>query len=338
MNLSKTESATQNMPRRKLGGQGLTVSAVGLGCMGMSWAYGSPAGEAEAQSVFDRAIELGVDFFDTAAIYANGENEQLVGRAIGRRRPQVIMATKFGYAQDDAGNRRLDSSPGAVRRSVEASLKNLETDHIDLLYQHRVDPKVPIEDTIGTVADLVKEGKVQYVGLSEASVTTIQRANAVFPITAVQTEYSIWERGCEEEILKALRVLGIGLVCYSPLGRGFLAAPADTKIELKQGDYRLNDPRFSDENAEKNAEIRRVLEKIGREKNATSAQIAIAWLLAQGTDIIPIPGTKRVTYLEKNIEAAFLRLSEQESRMIAELLPPTAGDRYNATLMKTVNL
>jgi aryl-alcohol dehydrogenase-like predicted oxidoreductase len=321
---------------RRLGTVGLTVAPIGLGCMGLSWAYGSPVEEREAQSVLARALELGVDFFDTAAIYADGENERLLGRWPARTR--ITIATKFGYEQDDQGRRRLDSSPAAVRRSVEASLRNLRTDRIDLLYQHRVDPAVPIEDTVGAVADLVGEGKVRHLGLSEASAATIRRAHQVFPLSALQMEYSIWERGCEDEILPVLRELGIGLVPYSPLGRGFLAAPSKSTIDLSPGDYRHHDPRFSQENAEKNVEIRRILEAISSENGVSTAEIALAWLLAQGPDIVPIPGTRRIRYLESNVRAAFLNLDGDKAREISQAMPRTAGERYNAALMKTVNL
>jgi aryl-alcohol dehydrogenase-like predicted oxidoreductase len=326
------------VPSRKLGSAGLTAAPIGLGCMGLSWAYGSPVEEREAQAILARALELGIDFFDTAAIYADGENERLLGKWLGPARSRITIATKFGYEQDAKGQRRIDSSPGAVRRSVEASLKNLQTDCIDLLYQHRVDPGVPIEETAGAVADLVVAGKVRYFGLSEASAATIRRAHKVLPVSALQMEYSIWERSCEDEILPVLRELGIGLVPYSPLGRGFLAAPSNATIELTAGDYRHNDPRFAQENAEENLKIRLLLESIGSEHKVSTAEIALAWLLAQGADIVPIPGTKRIKYLECNVRAAFLDLGSDEAREIGEAMPRTAGDRYNAALMKTVDL
>lgn len=338
MNATTDERTLREVAPRKLGTEGLKAKPIGLGCMGLSWAYGSPLDEREAQSILVRALELGVDFFDTAAIYADGDNERLLGKRLAPARARITIATKFGYEQDEQGWRRVDSSPAAVRRSVDVSLRHLQTDCIDLLYQHRVDPAIPIEDTVGTVAALVREGKVRYLGLSEASAATIRRAHAVFPVSALQMEYSIWERGCEHEILPTLRELGIGLVPYSPLGRGFLAAPSNSIIELTPDDYRHKDPRFSQENAAKNVEIRRVLEAISQDNGVSTAEIALAWLLAQGPDIVPIPGTKRIKYLESNVRAAFLNLGSDKAREISEAMPRTAGDRYNAALMKTVDL
>lgn len=306
--------------------------------MGLSWAYGAALEEEAATRLLERAVELGVDFFDTAAIYADGENERLVGNALRSHQNEVIIATKFGYEQDAAGARRVDSSPAAVMRSANRSLRNLGTERIDLFYQHRVDPTVPIEETMGAVADLVKEGKVRCAGLSEASAATVARAHAVFPVSALQMEYSIWERSCEAEMLPQLRELGISLVAYSPLGRGFLAGAVSSASELPAGDYRHKDPRFAEENASHNQAIKDSLDEFGKSWGASSAQIALAWLLSQGEDIIPIPGTKRLAYLESNVGAVEIGMTAAEAEALSSTLPATSGDRYNSQLMKTVQL
>lgn len=336
--MSAPRTRLRDLPRRQLGQQGLSVAPIGFGCMGLSWAYGAALEETAAARLLERAVDLGVDFFDTAAIYADGENERLVGRALHSSRDRVVIATKFGYEQDDSGKRRIDSSPAAVRRSAERSLRNLGLERIDLFYQHRVDTSVPIEETMGAVKDLVREGKVRCAGLSEASATTVARAHAVFPLSALQIEYSIWERSCEAEILPCLRRLGIALVAYSPLGRGFLAGAAASADELSTGDYRHKDPRFASENAARNQTIKHALDDFGRSRGVSSAQVALAWLLARGPDIVPIPGTKRLAYLESNVAAGEMEMTGGEAAAIADALPPTAGDRYNAELMKTVQL
>jgi len=297
------------MKIRALGNLGLKVSALGLGCMGMSWAYGN-RDEAEAIKTIHRAIELGVNFFDTAEIYS--DNEKLVGRALQGYRDRAVIATKFGFKLD--GNREivgLDSSPENVRRVCDASLQRLGVDCIDLFYQHRVDKNVPIEETVGAMKELVRQGKVRYLGLSEASAATIRRAHAVHPLSALQSEYSLWERGVETNVLPTLRELGIGFVPYCPLGRGFLTGQIKRAEEFED-DYRRRDPRFQGENFDRNLHIVELVKEIARTKSATPAQIALAWLLHQGDNIVPIPGTKRVVYLEENTRAVEIILSEEE--------------------------
>jgi aryl-alcohol dehydrogenase-like predicted oxidoreductase len=318
------------MQRRKLGSQGLEVSAEGLGCMGMSEFYGS-ADEDEAIRTIHRALELGVTFLDTADMYGPFKNEKLVGRAIADRRDSVELATKFGNVRGENGERRgIRGDADYVRSACDASLERLGVDHIDLYYQHRVDQTVDIEETVGAMAELVEAGKVRYLGLSEASPETIRRANAVHPITALQTEYSLWERNPEEEILPTVRELGIGFVAYSPLGRGFLSGRFRSQSDFDEGDFRGMDPRFSGENMERNLELVDRVKEIADEKGVTPGQLALAWVLAQGEDIVPIPGTKRVSYLEENVAAASIELTDDDLRRIEEIAPPGAavGDRY----------
>jgi aryl-alcohol dehydrogenase-like predicted oxidoreductase len=326
------------MEQRELGTSGLTVSAIGLGCMGMSAFYGS-TDEQESIATIDRAIALGVTFLDTAETYGPYTNEQLVGRAIAGRRDDVVLATKFGVrrADGDFNRRIIDGSPENVRRSIEGSLQRLGTDHVDLYYQHRIDPNTPIEETVGALAELVAEGKVRYLGLSEASAETIRRAHAVHPIAAVQTEYSLFTRDVEEEILPTLRELGIGLVAYSPLGRGYLSGRFKSADELDADDWRRTQPRFQGPNAERNFELAGRVAALADEKGVPPAQLALAWLLAQGDDIVPIPGTKRRTYLEQNAGAVDVQLTEDELARIAAELPEAVGERYDPDGMRGVN-
>jgi aryl-alcohol dehydrogenase-like predicted oxidoreductase len=324
------------MNKRSLGSQGLVVSVEGLGCMGMSQSYG-PADEQEALATIDRALELGIDFFDTAEVYGPYKNEELLGRALRGRRDRVIIATKFGWKIEDGKMTGVDSS--RIRDAVDGSLRRLETDHIDLLYQHRVDPKIPIEEVVRTMSDLVREGKVRFLGLSEAGEQTIRRAHAVHPITALQSEYSLWERNLEPAIIPLLRELGIGLVPFSPLGRGFLAGSATRAEEYPEDDFRRNDPRFQGENFDANVRAASIVRDIASNRNATPAQIALAWLLHKGDDIVPIPGTKRRKYLEENVAAASITLSEAEMKRLDEALRPEAisGPRYNERAMGWVD-
>ena len=322
------------MEQRKLGTQGLTVSALGLGCMQMSGYYGS-ADEAEGIATIHAALELGINFFDTAEIYGPYENEKLVGRALKDfnqdRRDQVIVATKFGFAIKDGRPIGTDSSPAHIKEVCEAALARLGLDHIDLFYQHRVDKNTPIEDTVGALADLVKAGKVRYIGLSEAGATTIRRAHAVHPISALQSEYSLWERGIETEVLPTLRELGIGLVPYSPLGRGFLTGITKRADEFPEGDWRrVNVPRFQGENFDQNMLLVEAVKEMAARKGCTPAQIALAWLLHLGKDIVPIPGTKRMAYMRENIAAADIPLTAEELQWLDERLPVGAavGERY----------
>jgi aryl-alcohol dehydrogenase-like predicted oxidoreductase len=324
------------MNKRTLGSQGLVVSAEGLGCMGMSQSYG-PADEQESLATIDRALELGIDFFDTAEVYGPYANEELLGRALRGKRDKVIIATKFGWKIEDGKMTGLDSKH--VRQAVEGSLKRLATDHIDLLYQHRVDPEVPIEAVVGTMSDLVREGKVRYLGLSEAGEQTIRRAHAVHPITALQSEYSLWERNLEPRIIPLLRELGIGLVPFSPLGRGFLAGSVKRAEEYPEGDFRRGDPRFQGENFDANVRAASVVREVASKHDATPAQIALAWLLHKGDDIVPIPGTKRRKYLEENVAASSLTLSTEDMTRLDDALRPEAiaGPRYNERAMGWVD-
>jgi aryl-alcohol dehydrogenase-like predicted oxidoreductase len=326
------------MEKRKLGDQGLEVSAIGLGCMGMSAFYGDPADESEAISTIHRALEIGVTLLDTAEMYGPHTNEKLLGKALADRRDDAIVATKFGVYIGAEDGRSLDGSPERVRKAIDGSLQRLGLDHVDLYYQHRVDPTVPVQETVGAMAELVDEGKVRYLGLSEASPETLRAANEVHPISALQTEYSIWERSLEAEILPTIRELGIGLVAYSPLGRGFLSGRFDSSDELDDNDFRkVAHPRTSGENLEKN---RRIVEKLGAiadERSITKAQLALAWVLAQGDDVVPIPGTKRRSYLEQNAAAVDVGLSADELNRIAAELPEAAGERYTPEGMASLN-
>ena len=319
------------MQQRQLGNQGLTVSELGLGCMGMSEFYGM-GDEAESIATIHRALELGVNFFDTADMYGRGANEELVGRAISQHREQVILATKFGIQRgEDNSFRGISGSPEYVRSACDASLKRLNIDYIDLYYQHRVDPTVPIEETVGAMAELVKQGKVRYIGLSEARAATIRRAASVHPISALQSEYSLWSRDIEDEIIPTIQELGIGLVAYSPLGRGFLSGTVTSLDDLAPDDYRRNSPRFQGENFNKNLELVERVKEIAREKSVTPGQLALAWLLAKSNDIVPIPGTKRRTYLEENVAATDIKLTPAELQRIEEVAPKNSfmGDRYS---------
>jgi aryl-alcohol dehydrogenase-like predicted oxidoreductase len=327
------------MEQRRLGTSGLDVSALGLGCMGMSAFYGT-TDEGEAIATIHRALELGVNFLDTAEIYGPYTNEELVGKAVAEHRDDYLIATKFAYRfePDDLLNRTLDGSPENVRRATEGSLKRLGTDHIDLLYQHRVDPDVPTEETVGAMAELVAEGKVRYLGLSEASPETIRRAHAVHPIAAVQTEYSIWTRDLEDDVLPTLRELGIGLVAYSPLGRGMLSGRFSSADDFDADDWRRTQPRFQGENLEHNLALSRKVQEIADEKGVPAAQLALAWVLSRGEDVVPIPGTKRRRYLEQNVGALDVELSDRDLARIDAEVPAAAGDRYDEAGMKTVNV
>jgi len=319
---------------RKLGRQGLEVSALGLGCLGMSQSYGVPD-ERESIATIHRALELGVTLFDTAEAYGPFKNEELLGRALKGHRDEVVVATKFGWRFEGGKAVGTDSRPEHIKEVAEASLRRLATDRIDLFYQHRVDPLVPIEDTVGAMADLVREGKVRYLGLSEAGEATIRRAHAVHPISALQSEYSLWERNLEPSIIPLLRELGIGLVPFCPLGRGFLAGSAKRSEEYTPDDWRFSDPRFQGENFDRNVRAASALREMAAAKNATAAQVALAWLLHKGDDIVPIPGTKRRVYLEENVAAAAVRLDPSEMAALDSALEPerVSGPRYNQRLM-----
>jgi aryl-alcohol dehydrogenase-like predicted oxidoreductase len=324
------------MKTRRLG-QNLEVSALGLGCMGMSEFYGT-ADEGEAIATIHRAIELGVTFLDTADMYGPFTNERLVGRAIADRRDKVVLATKFGNERNEDGSWvGINGRPEYVQKACDASLERLGTDYIDLYYQHRVDLDTPIEETVGAMKELVDAGKVRHLGLSEAGANTIRRANAVHPITALQSEYSLWTRDPEDEILPTVRELGIGFVAYSPLGRGFLSGQIKSIDDLDENDYRRSAERFQGDNFQKNLDLVTKIEEIASEKGVTPSQLALAWVLAQGEDIVPIPGTKRITYLEENIGALDVDLTQDDVRRIDEAFPmgATAGNRYPD--MSTVN-
>jgi aryl-alcohol dehydrogenase-like predicted oxidoreductase len=326
------------MRKRTLGPSGPEVSAIGLGCMGMSAFYGA-TDEPEALRTIARALDLGCNFLDTSDMYGPHTNEQLLGRAIAGRRDEVLLATKFGIKLElgPPVRRSLDGSPAYVHAACEASLQRLGVDHIDLYYQHRVDPDTPIEETVGAMAELVAEGKVRHLGLSEASPETIRRAHAVHPITALQTEYSLWTRDLEAEIMPTLQELGIGLVAYSPLGRGFLSGRFSSPEELDEGDFRRYGPRFTGENLQQNLKLAERVAELAAEKDITPGQLALAWVLHRGEHIVPIPGTKRVSYLEENLGAAEVQLSAEDVERISEAVPRAAGERYDPEGMRSVN-
>ncbi|MEP6690352.1 MAG: aldo/keto reductase [Gemmatimonadaceae bacterium] len=329
------------MPTRTLGRQGLVTSAIGLGCMGMSEFYG-PADERESMATMHRALELGVTLLDTADMYGPFTNEELVGRAIRGRRDRVVLATKFGNVRDpnDPTKRSINGRPEYVRQACDASLRRLGVDVIDLYYQHRVDPNTPIDETVGAMADLVRDGKVRFLGLSEAASETIRRAHAVHPISAVQTEYSLWSRDPEGGVLETTRSLGIGFVAYSPLGRGFLTGQIKRFEDLAADDFRRASPRFQGDNFQKNLDLVGRVEAIAREKGCTAAQLALAWVMAQGGDIVPIPGTKHRARLEENAAAVRVTLTSEDLRRIDAVAPKgaAAGDRYSEAGMRTLNL
>jgi aryl-alcohol dehydrogenase-like predicted oxidoreductase len=322
------------MEHRNLGREGLRVSALGLGCMGMTFAYGS-ADEKESIATIHRALDFGINFFDTAEIYGPYTNEELVGRALRGRRDGVVVATKFGFRIEEGNRTGVDGSSANVKRVADDSLARLGIDVIDLYYQHRRDPAVPVEETIGAMKELVEAGKVRYLGLSEVSAHTLRRAHAVHPISALQSEYSLWERRVEKHVLPAVRELGVGFVPYSPLGRGFLTGKVDTQ-SLEPNDARRSHPRFVGENAKRNERLVDVVREVARECGATPAQVALAWVLSRGEDVVPIPGTKRVHYLEENAAALDLRLNEKQFERLEGLAEQTAGERYTPEMMQLV--
>jgi aryl-alcohol dehydrogenase-like predicted oxidoreductase len=325
------------MERRTLGRSGLEVSAIGLGCMSLSSMYG-PADDDSSVATIQRALDLGVNFLDTADAYGLGHNERLVGRAIAGRRDEVALATKFANRFED-GRRWVDSSAGWARQAIDASLQRLGIDHVDLYYMHRRNPEVPIEETVGAMSELVDAGKVRYVGLSEVSAETLRRAHATYPVAALQSEYSLWTRGLEAEILPAARELGIGLVAYSPVGRGFLTGTV-TAAGLAENDARRRHPRFEPENIERNQKLLERVSALAEEVGCSRAQLALAWVLAKGGDVVPIPGTRRISHLEENLDAAGITLTPDQVRQLDEAIPPgaVAGERYAEGMMANVEL
>lgn len=324
------------LPLRKLGQQGLEVTALGLGCMGMSWLYGTPD-QLESVRTLKRAIALGINFFDTAEVYGPYDNEELLGEVLRGRRDDLIIATKFGFDISMREVIGVDSHPRNIKRACEDSLKRLNTDYIDLFYQHRVDPGIPIEEVAGTMGELVEQGKVRYIGLSEASAENIRKAHRTFPLTCVQSEYSLWERSVEERVLPTLRELGIGFVPYSPLGRGLLAGQIKNVDQFEASDYRRNDPRYQGDNFSKNLKIVNEVKHLARRYEASPAQMALAWLLQKGQDIVPIPGTKKVKYLEENVEALELELSGEDLEELDAISRLTAGARYEPARMERID-
>ena len=326
------------MDTRTLGSGGLEVSAIGLGCMGISQSFGPSPDRSTMVDFLRQAVEHGVTFFDTAEVYGPYHNEEVVGEAFEPLREQVVIATKFGFSLDDS-DRKLDSRPEHIREALEGSLRRLRTDHVDLLYQHRVDPDVPIEDVAGTVKELVAEGKVRHFGLSEAGVETIRRAHAVHPVSALQSEYSLWERNLEADVLPAIRELGIGMVPFSPLGRGFLTGEVKRAEEYPEGDFRRGDPRYQGENFDANMRAAEVVREVARSLGVKPGQVAIAWLLHKGPDIVPIPGTKRVKYLEENVAAASISLDAAQRSALDDALAPEkiSGPRYNPAVMSMID-
>jgi aryl-alcohol dehydrogenase-like predicted oxidoreductase len=323
------------MNKRKLGTQGLEVSAIGLGCMGMSQSYGE-ADQAEAVKVLHQALELGCTFFDTAEAYGPFKNEELVGRALHERRKDIVLATKFGFKLEGPDPMAPNSHPKHIKKVVEESLKRLQVEHIDLLYQHRVDPAVPIEEVIGTMGELIDQGKVLYIGLSEAGPETIRRAHGERKLSALQSEYSLWERGLEEHIIPLLKELEIGLVPFSPVGRGFLTGQIKSFEDIADGDYRKRDPRYQGANFDKNLKLVKVIEHIAKRHNATAAQIAIAWVLQQNEHFVPIPGTKRLKYISENCGAVKINLNDEDLANLDELGQKTSGARYEPAMLARV--